>query len=218
MDGTGNPKDTLPGTGQTSEGEKGTSGGEPETYTEEQVTKAVSDALAKAGRTAKQLEKREAESKIRNDARQAELDARQKRLDDAEFEAIKGDPDLEAAYKSKKRIEDAQKALDEDRRKLEAEKLEHTDKLKAADDTAREIAIWKIAIKHNADPAVVKEKADQLGVTSEEQVEAIAEMIGSKEVKPGLKPDSGMTRGGAKSVEGQPARKIFADMFREKKK
>ena len=217
MDGTGNPKDTLPGTGQTSEGEKGTSGGEPETYTKEQAEKLISDALAKAGRTAKQLEKREAEIKTRDDARQAELDARQKRLDDAEFEAIKGDPDLETAYKNKKRIGDAQKTLDEDRRKLEAEKLEHADRLKTADDMAREISIWKIAIKHNADPAVVKEKADYLGATSEEQVEAIAEMIGSKEVKPSLKPDSGMTRGGGQDLSSLSGRKLIEKGLEKKK-
>jgi len=209
MDGTENQRDTSEATQDTSAGQKGTSQPETPTLTETQArareTKAVSDALAKAGRTAKQLEQKEAGFT----ARQTELDARQKALDDAELEAIKGDPDLEAQYRRKQDFAKREKALAADRQKLEQEKLEHQGRLDAADATEKEIQIWEIAQKHGVDANALKE----LNLDTPEQIESVAKaMAAGKPVTPIVKPDSGKTTGGGELSEEQRLKERYPTM------
>lgn len=224
MDGTENQKDASGATQDTSAGQKGTSETETPTLTETQAkdreTKAVSDALATAGRTAKKLEGREAGIKKQEEAftaRQAELDAVQQRLDRAELDAIKGDPDLEAQYRRKQDLLSKERALTEDKRKLEAEKLGHKARLDAADATEKEIAIWEIAQKYSVDAQKLKD----LNLSTPEQIEAVAKTLSEqkpKEPKTPLKPDSGTTIGGGEDLSGMSSRQAFGSYLSDKKK
>jgi len=199
MDETGNQKDTSGATQDTSTGQKGTSKEETPTLTETQAkareTKAASDALAKAGRTAKGFEQREVAIKAREEA----AEARQKALDDAEYQAIKGDPDLEAAYKSKKQLAEDRRTLAEDKRKFEQDKLQHQADIDAANATKKEIEIWEIAQKHGVDANAIKE----LNLETPEQIEAVAKaMAAGKPATPGGEPDSLKTKGGTGDLSG----------------
>jgi len=211
---------SSPGAGSTPEPETPTL---TEAQAKAQVTKAVSDALATAGRTAKKFEQREAATKAQEEAltaRQAELDARQQKLDDAELEAIKGDPDLEAQYRRKQGLAIKEKALAEDKRKFEQEKTQHQADIDAANATKKEIAIWEIAAKYGADPVALKE----LNLDTPEQIEAVAKaMSAGKAKEPGTgEPDSGKTKGGligidalAKANEDFVAGRITEKQLRE---
>lgn len=221
MDGTENQRDTSETTQDTSAGQKGTSQPETPTLTEAQAkareTKAVSDALAKAGRIAKQLEQKEAAIT----ARQAELDARQKALDDAELEAIKGDPDLETQYRRKQDFAKKETALAADRRKLEQEKIEHQTEIDAARASKKEITIWEIAQRHGVDANTLKE----LNLETPEQIESVAKAMAAgkaAEPPPGGEPDSLKTKGGligidalAKANEDFAAGRITEKQLRE---
>lgn len=199
MDGTENQKDTSEATQDTSAGQKGTSKEETPTLTEtqakERTTKAVSDALATAGRTAKGFEGREATVKAREEA----AEARQKVLDDAELEAIKGDPDLETQYRRKQEQATKERALVADRQKLEQEKTQHKADIDAANASKKEIVIKEIALKYGVDANALKE----LNLDTPEQIEATAKAIAAgKPATPGGEPDSLKTKGGAGDLSG----------------
>jgi len=195
---------------------------EPETPTlteaqaKAQTAKEVQAALTAAGRTAKQLEQKEAANK----AQEAELDARQKALDDAELEAVKGDPDLETQYRNKKKLQDAQKALAEDKRKFEQEKTQHQADIDAANATKKEITIWEIAQKHGVDANALKE----LNLETPEQIEAVAKAMatGKPATPPGgeppSEPDSLKTKGGGEDLSGMSSRQAFGSYLSDKKK
>ena len=164
-----------------------------ETQAKEQSAREVQAALTAAGRTAKGFEQREATTKAQEEA----LNARQKAIDDAELEAIKGDPDLEAQYRNKKKLQDAERVLAEDKRKFEQEKLGHQADIDAANASKKEIAIWEIAQKHGVDANALKE----LNLDTPEQIEAVAKAMSAG--KPaGSEPDSGKTKGGVGDLSG----------------
>ena len=189
---------------------KGTTSDSP-TYTKKQVDKMVSDALAKAGRDAKSLELKEKSLKERED----EINEWRKKQEQTELEAIRDNPQALDLYQKGKAIEQAKADLLRERAELAKQKQEFDEDIKLAKETRREIAIWEIASKYSVDPMTLKE----LGLESMEQVEAVAKAFApERPPEPSLKPDSGMTAGGGDSVEGKPARVIFAEMYRKQKK
>lgn len=214
MDETeGTTKDTLQETGQTSGGEAGTtSGGEPKTYTAEQIRKIDSDARAEAGREAKAAKTEatkakaslsEAESQLSETKQQ--ISDLEKRIDDAELEGARDDPERVKLYQQRQELRVKESALEEGKRKLAKDKLEHEAEIKVARESQGEIAIWQTAIKYGVDPVKLKE----LNLTSPEQIEAVAKAIAAQKTAaspPGgegsaaLLPDSGVTSGG----EGTP--------------
>ena len=159
-----------------------------ETQAKARETKAVSDALATAGRTAKKFEGREAAIKAREEA----AEARQKAIDDAELDAIKGDPDLEAQYRRKQEATKREKALAEREQKQTQKEIEHQADIDAANASKREIAIWEIAQKYGVDANALKE----LNLDTPEQMESVAKAMAAGKAAPGSEPDSGKTIGG----------------------
>ena len=215
----GTTQDTLQsGAGHPLGSEAGTP--EPETPTltktqaKEQANKEVQAALMAAGRTAKKIEQREVAIKTQEDAftaRQAELDARQQRLDDAELDAIKGDPDLEAQYRRKQEATKREKALAEREQKQTQKEIEHQADIDAANASKREIAIWEIAQKYGVDANALKE----LNLDTPEQIEAVAKAMSAgkpKEPVTGSEPDSGKTKGGGELSEEQRLKERYPKM------
>lgn len=205
---------SVEGGGSTSEPETPTL---TETQAKERETKAVSDALAKAGRTDKKLGQREVTLNTREEAlnaRQTDLDAIQKRLDEAEFNAIKGDPDLEAKYRDTRKLQADQRALAEDKRKFEQDKAQHQADIDAANATKKEIAIWEIAQKHGVDANTLKE----LNLETPEQIESVAKAMaagkapGDTETPPGGEPDSLKTKGGGELSDEQKLKARYPTM------
>ena len=212
MDGTENQKDTSQ-IGDTSGGEKGTSEKEPETFTKEQVeqvsTKAVSDALSKAGRTATTLEKREATVKATEDRMAQERRER----DQAELNAAE-EPERRSAIEERHKHRETKSELAKTKLELEAER----EKSKEADAQAQEFECTQraaeIAVKHGVDFNTLVKFTDG----SAEAMEELAQHLPKKgEEKPPLKPDSGRTTGGGEDLSGMTSRQAFGSYLKDKK-
>lgn len=232
MDGTENQKDTLQETGQSSSEEnQGTSTKEAKTYSEEEVQKAVNDALAAKGRDAKSLTDKEAEINARQEAinaKQAEIDEWERQRDAAELEAAKGDPVKLREYqrkqvqKQERASVEAEKAeLRRQREAFNRDKAEHEAELNAARGAQMEIKLWQIGEKYGVDPVVLKE----LNLPNVEQAEAVAKRLSKKEQRPpegeteATKEtktfDSGLTSGNRGTLSPEQFEKLSAS---EKKK
>lgn len=219
MDGTEGQKDTLQGTpGQSSTGEdQGTSKEQAKTYTDEDVKKQVSDALATAGRSAKDLSDKEASIKAqeeRNNAALARIEEFERQRDQAELTEAQGDPDLMREYQKKQAqkreqttIESQRADLKKGQEELARSKAEHEAEIKSARETQMEIKLWQIAADEKVSPVELKDTAKDLNLTTIEQVEAVAKRL--RKVTPTLPlegeaetteeqpftPDSGVTSG-----------------------
>jgi len=171
---------------------KVTSEKEPETFTKETQEKAVSDALAKAGRDAKSLEQREQALKAANEkAAQTQRDR-----DAAELEAASGDSDEEKRIRAKQTHRDTVAELAKVKSELEEEKLKGQQKDTERADTDREIAVWGIAQKHGVYD-VTHKNLTKFSDGSTEAIEAIAQSLPKKgEQKPPLDLVFGRTIGG----------------------
>ncbi len=216
MDGTEERKDTSQA-GDSSGEKQGTSKKEPETFTKEQVeeisTKAVSDALSTAGRTAKSLEERE-EAIKKADERTAQ-EGRERR--EKELEIARDDPDKFTAVqlRHKQEVKDAE--LAKDRRELDADKEKHQEAVKVDLETIRVFNRTKIAAEVAVDKGVSVDSL--LKLTKEdtrEAMEATAKLLSEK--KPPLKTDSGRGTGGEDLSKLTPDQKIQTGLkvFKEK--
>jgi len=177
------------------------------TYTEEEKQKAVSDALAKAGRDAKTLETREAALNAEKEAvetAKAEIAEVQKQIDKAELEAAEGDPARLRELQAKKSykalladLETKKKELNKQEADLNRSKAEHESEIEAARKTQFEIELWKIAEAEGVDAAELKETMKELNLTTVEQAKAAAKRLNKKPSGTAFDPDSGVTSGGA---------------------
>ena len=205
--------------GQASGDEKGsTSGGEPKTFTEEQTQKMVSDALSKQGRDIKTITTERDSFKQELETRKSDVDELQKRIDELEEASVEGDPDRKAELLNKRKAEtllrDARAKLDEAVKKEAQVKAD----VEAISQTKLEVSVWQIAAKHGVDPVQLKEKVERFKVESEEGIEEVAQMLGTKgEPKPGLKVDSGKTIGGGEDLSGMSSRQAFGSYLKDKK-
>lgn len=212
---------------KTSGQDKGDTSGKDKTgtFTEEQekevsarVEKAKSDALAKAGRSAKAITAKETGLQAREDAlKKREDDDLRKAAErrQREREAGKDDPDALPIIEQKHANELEREAIRKERDALDAEKVEHAALVESAAEAKREILIWDIANEDDIkiDPVQLKKFADELELKTEEQIRAAAKQLaegkspdGDGDKKPGDKgfkktPDSGETEGGELSDE-----------------
>jgi len=219
MDGTEDQKDTLQGTpGQSLTGEdQGTSKEDAKTYTEEDVKKQVNDALAAAGRNAKQLTDKEASLKAQEEAikaSKAEIDEFQSKRDQAELEAAKDDPYKMREYQRKQAqkqetatIESQRAELKKQQEELDRQKAEHEAEVKSARETQMDITLWQIAAAEKVNPVELKDTMKDLSLTTIEQAKALAKRLNKVapkqpaegDTEPGeekpFTPDSGVTSG-----------------------
>jgi hypothetical protein len=203
--------------GLTSPSKKGsTSGGEPETFTKEQVEKEISDRLTDAGRTSADLEKREAAIKEREEAAQKAEDERIERAkqekearDAKDLEALADDPDAQSRLKKIQQRERAaaekERANKQKETQLEADKLSHQAEIDAARETRREIDVWEVAKDNGLDVVLLKETCGEFNAQSREQIEKVAKALAKGKAPepppPPPTPDSGRTSGGGQMPE-----------------
>jgi chromosome segregation ATPase len=212
--------------------EQPTSGGKPEststiqakTYTEAELQKAKNDALAAAGRDAKALAEKEASLKAQEEAikaRKAEIEEIEKRIDEAELEAAKGDPEKLREYQAKKsykdrlvNLENMKKDLDKREEVLNRSKAEHEEEVKTARETLLEIKIWEIGEKYGVDPVLLKD----LNLPTVDQIEAVAKRLSEAAPKETITPDSGVTSGTGKPTLEQLGKMPMDDYAAHRKR
>lgn len=212
-------QDSLPGTGQASDSKEGTTpGGEPKTYTDKDIQKIISDAKAEAGREAKaaKVEADKAKASLTNTENQLNQTKQQlavltKRIDDAELEGARDNPELINLYQQKQDLRRKEAELEEGKTQLAKDKAEHEAEIEVARSTSREILIWGIATKRGVDPVRLKDLSAKFNLQSEEQIEEMAQTISTGKTTPSgvedktkpLQPDSGATIGGGELTNEQ---------------
>jgi len=234
MDETKQAKqDSLQELGKAPTGEVGTTPKETaKTYTEDEVQKAIEkathDALIKAGRDAKSLADKEASLKTQQqeiDDTKSEISKIQEQIDEAELEAARGDPDKLREIQAKKSyktllagLEDKKKELKNEREALERDKAEHASEIEAAQEATLEMKIFELAVEHELNPQDIRDSMTELKLTTVDQAVVIAKRLSGKPKEPTKEPrktDSLLTSGAKGSLEGKPARQIYADYFRD---
>jgi len=144
---------------------EGSTSSEP-TFTKADLDKAKSDALAAAGRTAKDLERREAEIK----EKAARYEKWERAQAEKEEEVARQTPDgLTKLQKDRERQKESQK-LKEDREVLERDKAEHEAELTEAKEAKQEVTIWKVASELKVDPVILKERCTKYKLTTIEDI------------------------------------------------
>lgn len=195
-------------TGQSSEGEKGNTSENIQTYTKESTAKAVSDALATAGRTAKALSDREAAVQAREDT-QAQAQAKR---DEAELAAVQGDPDQLTAVQKKQRLQAQEADFKKREEVLARSMLEHEDALNAVKKSEREQTAARIAQEHNVDASVLV----KFGGDSAETMEELAKTLPEKKASTSLKPDSSANLGPGKDLSGKSPMQLATEAYGNK--
>jgi hypothetical protein len=231
MDGTENPKG-LSSEGQTSEGETQGTSKQTKTYTEEELQKAKSDALAQAGRDAKAFSEREAALKAEKDAIEAEktkIADWQRQREQAELDEARKDPDKLAQWQKRQQektrdAEFAKREADLNKRQVDLTKreAEHEAEITSAREAKLEMKVFELAGKYNLNPIVLKDGMKDLGLSTPEQAEALAKRLSETGKRPpegeALKPASGVTSGGGKLTNEQLDKLPMEDYAAHRKK
>ncbi len=171
---------------------------EPQTFTEEQVTtatqKAVSDALAAAGRTAKTFEAREQTIKVEKERVAQE----RKERDEAELESYKDDPEKLSATRERQKRREAEVKLADSERELENERERNKEVQEASTARTKEQNAHEIATRLNVDKKTLLKFTDG----SKEVMEELANSLPPKGEKKVVTADSSKTSGaGTLTVE-----------------
>jgi hypothetical protein len=166
---------------------------------EELAKKAASDALAKAGRDAKTLAKQKEDLEKWQKYRD-EVEAKK---DAEELERYKDDPEKLDVVKERQAL----RKREADLKKREAE---HAAEIAAANEAKLEITCFEIAQEFDIKPEDLKEAAQELELTTKEQIASLAKRMGKGEPaqptddkgkKPPAKPpDSGKNTGGSEKT------------------
>ena len=172
------------------------------TFTEADVRAAVHAARSEAGRERSAVEKERNELKSQLTSIHSELEEKAAELEklQTQFDGLSSDdPEKFELVKEIKAVKEERRQLKADRTALEADKTKHGERIKFADDTLREVAIFDISAEYEAGNAEkLKDLCDIFSATSEEQIRHVADTLWQKKgtgTKPTLKLDSGGTGG-----------------------
>jgi hypothetical protein len=170
----------------------------PLTFTPEQVQKAVSDALARAGREARALE-----------TRKAGLDAREQAVREAEAhseaearKALEGKPDELSLFDRRRAVEAEAAEVAAERKAVEAERAAHAGELRQAAALRFEMAVINLAGETGVDAGTLKDT----GINDMETLKRVAALLPRK--GQAITPDSGKTAGGEDLSKLSPGEKI----------
>jgi hypothetical protein len=157
----------------------------PKTFTESDMQKAVSDALAKAGRDAKALTEQRAlldKEKTEHSAWQTEREKAQREKEDAALdEATKDAPEQKATLKQyREKLREERRKLDEDRVAFEQERTAHSGDIETAKQTRFEIDVFDAAKAAGVDAQSLKDAATDLSITGQPAIEKLAARMPKK--------------------------------------
>jgi hypothetical protein len=195
MDETkGNPGDSLQEPGQASEGAEGITPKQARTYTEEELQKAKSDALAAAGRDAKSLSEKEAALTAERGAIEAEktkIADWEREREQAELDEARRDPDKLAAWQKKQtqKTRDAEFAKrEQDVKKREQDlarrEAEQEATVRATQEAQLGMKVYEIAAKYDLNPEELRKDMKDLNLTTLEQLEKYAKRMSTTGERP----------------------------------
>lgn len=191
-------EDALPVEGQPSPNEE-SSPSDERTYTEAEVRERHS----KLDRTISQLTREKDTYKQDLETTNGRLDELQRRIDEADEEKIRDNPELADLLRQKKALQSDKAKIQADRRELERQRLEHEADIKLAKESLSERMTDRIAGEHKIDAVKLRESCTKFGLTTEEQVADMAKMLSSGKTTQttSLKTDSNMGSGSPTNIK-----------------
>ncbi len=225
---SGQEEETVPPEGERPSGEKPEMPSTPpETFTKEQVEKLVSERHSTLDKRIYELEKVAAkDTKARELAEQRAADAEsalaraQKEKDDAEFEAIKDNPEGLTDYQRRLRHRERDAELTKRERELSRREAEQEEAVKELQVFKRTKLATEIASKYEGvDPAVLLEltdgSAEKMALLAKRLGTTPSQPVGETPKPPGFKPDSGLTSGGAKKLTDKQIEDMTVEQYAE---
>ncbi len=195
-----NEQDTLQTTVDSSALGEGPST-EPQAFTKEEKDKAVNDALAAAGRTAKTLETDKQSLKADKDALATERSAWQKEREEAEEYALREDPDGLAAMRTerRKKAEESTKAteLTEREAKLRKDEEDHAEIMERDKKVKRTELASEVATEKGVSVDSILKLAKE---DTRKAYEEVAELLPKSQELPVLVTHSGRTNRGSQGL------------------
>jgi hypothetical protein len=201
-------------TGKAEKDEK-TSDGEPtstsdkkgKTFTEQEVTKTISDLKAAHGREQKRLTDQLEAARQDTEATNQRLTELQRRIDEAELDKARDDPALLKLYQERQELQKEKATIEEEKRNLQRDRVQLDADKQAVTEAKKDAMVVNVALKHHLN---IKDLAD-LGITDEEALDKVAARIAAgKPKKAGeeekeLEPDSALGSGekGTPTMEEQ---------------
>jgi len=223
QDTTQTPKDeTLMGKETTPAGKEPSPGKPAQTYTKEQVDRAIQLDRMERGRDWKVLETERDSLKSQLRTKENELsnigeerEELQKQIDDLSSK----DPEVFNLMKKDKELRDKERKLKTDAQTLDVEKQTYSERFKKAETFERDVRIQEIADGYEGgDFSKLKDLCDSIEVKTDEQIMKVAETLWDKKVvEPPVKPYSGMTSGGTIDLSAlSPDEKILYGLTHKK--
>ena len=193
-----------------------TSGGKEKTYTEQEVTKMVSDIKAAAGREQKKLADQIEAARQDGEKANNRFNELQKQIDEAELDKVRDDPELLKLYQRKRETEDKVKGIESRERDLAKREAQLESDKKAIAEANQEAMVVEVALNYG----LSIETLEDLGITDREQLDKVAERIAAftktsseKEGEEGLKPDSGISSGGEHTPTAEELEKMTPEQY-----
>ena len=181
-----------------------------QTYTESEVRKQVSDALAAAGRNAKALSERQ-ERVAADEKRVAALSLEvQRQKEETEIEAARGDPDELTRIRRTQSLRQKEQTIEQRDTALRAREEATAEREKKIQEQLSQLSATTIAGKYEGVSV-----EDLLAYTdgSPEKMETLAQKLSGKGAapRPKMKLDSGATMGGGKGLTVETVRGMSAE-------
>ena len=214
MDGTENKRDTgatqnLPAASANTQG----TSEKAQTFTRADIDKAVSDYASRTGRIEETMKRR-----------QAELDAKEKAIQDAEqarelaeLEAVKDKPEELSLVQRKQRLAGEIRTYMADKAAFAAEKAEWQSQIAEAKAARFEAEVAGIAAKHQVDGELLKAWIGERRVSDLNLIEDRASLMPKKQAT-AAHIDSGKTAGGIDFSKLKPEEKFAMGVENERRK
>ncbi len=162
-------QDTSLNGDSSAEAEKGSTSKEP-TFTKADLEKAKSDALAAAGRTAKDFERKEAEVK----EKAARYEKWEREQAEKEEEAVRDDPKGLSELQRKRNLAKKEQEIKDKEAEVARHEAEVEEELNEGREAKQEILVWTVASENNVDPVILKERCTKYKLTTKEDIEDYA--------------------------------------------
>jgi uncharacterized protein involved in exopolysaccharide biosynthesis len=176
------------------------------TYTKDQVERLVGEQHARLDGAIAQITKERDALKAAHQTVASQLVELQRRIDEADVEELKNNPDELDMYQRRKDLREEQTALKAEKDALERDRAAHAERLQKATELEWDAAVGEAAATVKGDAARLKAKAAQYGITDPEKLRGLAADLWPS----GVHADSGQTNGGGTDLNKLPAREQIA--------
>jgi vacuolar-type H+-ATPase subunit I/STV1 len=203
----GTNQDALPSGGQPSDKE---SPSQPQTYTQDQLDKLISERHSKLDKSLAALTKERDTLKSSHESLSAEFAELQRRIEEEEEARYKDDPQELDVYQRRKKVREAEAAHKKRQSDLDARETALKDREAKAAQVEWEGLIFEVATAAKGNAETLRKRAADLGITDPEKLKTLAVTLWPQT---GDKPDSGKSEGGGGELTIERIEKMTAEEY-----